>query len=94
MATIRAPYPADPERRRDLFERAVARLARFGTCEGTPDAGAFRGSTPIGGFAGSYRSEAGSDVLEITLTQKPWLVPTSLIEGEVRKRLAAIEPTG
>ena len=62
MATIRVPYPADPERRRDLFERAVAKLARFGTCEGTPDAGAFRGSTPIGAFAGSYRSEPGSDV--------------------------------
>lgn len=90
MATIRVPYPADPERRRDLFDRAVAKLERFGTYEGTPDAGAFRGSTPIGGFAGSYRSEAGSDVLEITLTKKPWLVPSSLIESEVRKRMTQI----
>ena len=39
--------------------RPLAQLARFGTCEGTPDAGTFRGSTPIGGFAGSYRSPAG-----------------------------------
>lgn len=90
MATIRVPYPAEPERRRELFERAVARLARFGTCEGTPDAGDFRGSTPVGAFAGSYRSEPGSESLEITLTKKPWLVPTSLIEGEVRKRMAQI----
>ncbi len=88
MATIRVPYPAEPERRRDLFEQIVAKLARFGTCEGTPDAGDFRGSTPVGAFAGSYRSEPGSETLEITLTRKPWLVPTSLIESEVRKRLA------
>ena len=85
MATIRVPYPADPERRREVFERAAAALANHGRYEGNPDGGAFRGTTPIGALAGSYRSEPGSDVLEIELTEKPWLVPVSLIENEVRK---------
>ncbi len=88
MATIRVPYPADPEGRRDVFEQIVAKLTPFGTCEGTPDSGTLSGSTPIGQFAGSYRSEPGSEVLEIEVTKKPWLVPTSLIEGEVRKQIA------
>ncbi len=88
MATIRVPYPADPQGRRDVFERVVAKLTPFGTCEGTPDAGTLRGSTPIGEFVGSYRSEPGSDVLEIEVTKKPWVVPTSLIEGEVRRQMA------
>ena len=39
MPMIRVPYPADPERRRDLFERVVAKLAPHGEYEGTPDAG-------------------------------------------------------
>ncbi len=90
MATIRVPYPGDPERRRALFEKAAIALARHGTYEGTPDGGTFRGTTPIGGLAGTYRSPAGSEVLEIELTQKPWLVPTSVIEHEVRKFLAKV----
>ncbi len=88
MAIFRVPYPGDPERRRVLFERAAAKLARHGAYEGTPDGGEFRGSTPVGALAGVYRSEPGSEILEIELTEKPWLVPTSLIENEVRKFLA------
>ncbi len=90
MATIRVPYPGDPEHRRALFERASAELARHGIYEGTPDGGRFQGRTPIGGLAGHYRSEPGSETLEIVLTEKPWLVPTSLIENEVRKFLAKV----
>jgi hypothetical protein len=87
MAWIRVPYPADPGRRRELFERAAAVLVRYGSYEGTPDAGFFRGMTPVGGFAGRYHSPEGSTVLEIELTHKPWIVPTSLVEHEVRKFL-------
>jgi hypothetical protein len=90
MAMIRVPYPADPEQRRSLFERAAAKLAKFGRYEGTPDSGTFRGSTPIGEIAGSYRSEAGSETLEIELIKKPWLVPTSLIENEIRKQIVQV----
>jgi hypothetical protein len=90
MSTIRVPYPADPEQRRGLFERAAAKLARFGEYEGTPDAGTFHGRTPFGEFAGSYRSEVGAQELVIELTRKPWLVPTVLIESEVRKHMAQV----
>ena len=90
MALIRVPYPEDPQRRRAVFEKAVAKLIRFGTCEGTPEAGTFRGSTPIGGFAGSYRSVEGSAEIEIELTKKPLFVSTSRIEAEVRKFLAKV----
>ena len=87
MATIRVPYPVDPEQRRSLFERTTAYLASHGQYEGTPDGGSFRGSTPIGRFAGYYRSPAGVGFLEIELTEKPWLVPVSVFEHEVRKLL-------
>ncbi len=90
MSTIRVPYPGDPERRRALFEKAAGLLLRHGTYEGTPDGGTFRGTTPIGGLAGTYRSPEGSEVLEIELTQKPWLVPVSVVENEVRKFLAKV----
>ncbi len=90
MATIRVPYPGDPEERRALFGRAAAVLERHGEYEGTPDGGSFRGTTPIGRFAGHYRSPAGSAVLEIELTHKPWLVPVSMFEHEVRKFLAQV----
>jgi hypothetical protein len=90
MALIRVPYPAEPERRRELFEKVAAILVRHGTYEGTPDEGSFRGMTPVGGFAGRYRSPEGSTVLEIELTNKPWIVPTSLVEHEVRKFLERV----
>ena len=88
MARFQVPYPTDPERRLALFEKAVAKLGRHGTCQGTPDGGTFRGSTPIGRFSGSYRSAAGSDVVEIEFTEKPWLVSLSMIEREVRRFLS------
>jgi hypothetical protein len=87
MATIRVPYPADPDRRRAVFERASDFLGRHGSYQGTPEAGSFQGHTPVGRFAGTYRSLDDSGLLEITLTKKPMLVPTSLVEHEVRKFL-------
>ncbi len=90
MATFRVPYPGDPEQRRSLFGRAVAVLQRHGMYEGTPDGGSFQGTTPIGSFAGHYRSPEGAEFLEIELTQKPWLVPISVFEHEVRKFLAQV----
>ena len=87
MARFRVPYPTDPERRRALFEKAVAKLQRHGSCQGTPEQGSFRGSTPIGRFAGHYRLVDGSDLMEIELTEKPWLISASFIEHEVRRFL-------
>ncbi len=85
MPMFRVPYPVDPERRRQLFEKAVAKLSRHGSCQGTPDAGEFQGSTPIGGFAGRYFSPEGSDVMEVEIHKKPWLVSLAMIESEARR---------
>jgi hypothetical protein len=90
MALIRVPYPEDPADREALFHRAAALLARHGAYEGGPDAGTFHGRTPVGRFAGSYRSPAGSGVLEIHLTKKPLLVPAAVVERELRRLLAFV----
>jgi hypothetical protein len=87
MAVIRVPYPREPEKRRAALDRAMGLLERFGSHEGTTEAGSFHGSTPIGGFAGSYRSLDESNELEIELTKKPWLVSAARIESEIRKFL-------
>jgi len=90
MATIRVPYPGDIEQRRALFERAAAELQRHGEYEGNHNGGSFRGMTPIGRFAGHYRSPEGAEFLEIELIHKPWLVPLSVFEHEVRRFLAQV----
>jgi hypothetical protein len=90
MATIRVPYPGDPAQRQALFDKAIDYLKSHGTYEGNPESGSFQGKSVLGSFVGSYRSPAGSKVLEIELTQKPWLVPISLFEYEVRKILAEL----
>ena len=90
MGVFRVPYPEDPEARRALFQRAIEKLTRHGSYDGTPERGTFRGSTPIGSFAGSYRALDGAGELEIELTKKPWLITTHMVEHEVRKLLARI----
>jgi hypothetical protein len=90
MAVFRIPYPERPEEREALFDRAVAALGKHGSYEGTYSEGTFRGTTPIGGFAGTYRALNGSGEMEIVLTKKPWLVSAHLIEHEVRKHLDKI----
>lgn len=84
MASIRVPYPAEPERRRTLFERLAAELNRFGTYEGTPEEGTFAGKSPVGRVAGRYHSPAGEGWLQIDLIEKPWLIPASVIELQLR----------
>ncbi len=90
MASFRVPYPGDPERRRSLFDRAASILVRYGSYEGTPDGGTFRGNTPVGAFSGVYRSPEGADFLEIELSEKPWIVPVSMVENQVRKFLSTV----
>jgi len=87
---IRIPFPTDPERRRDLFARAAAALERHGSYQGTTDEGTFQGKTPIGEFAGSYRFLPDPGELEIVLSRKPWLVPVSLVEHELRKFITKV----
>lgn len=88
MAVFRIPYPSDPESRRAFFAKAQAMLAGRGVCEGDHDAGTFHGATPIGELAGCYHAPEGADQIEIEITRKPFLVPTSMIESEARKFVA------
>lgn len=88
MATFRVPFPSDPAQREALFARAAARLARHGSYQGTAEAGSFQGHTPVGAVAGTYRTCTDSGTLEITLTRKPRLIPTRLVEHELRRLLA------
>lgn len=88
MRLIRIPYPSEPEARSSLFARAAAMFSRHGTYEGTPEAGRFQSQSPLGRFAGTYR--AVEDALEITLTHKPLLIPTSVIEHELRKLMESL----
>lgn len=90
MAKFRVPWPGDPDHRRDFFERAARVLVRYGSYEGSPDAGSFRGNTPVGAFSGIYYSPEGADFLEIELMQKPWLVPVSVVESQVRSFLTKV----
>ncbi len=87
MSRFRVPYPSDPERRQAIFEKVVAQFQSLGAnCQGTPDEGSFEGSAPfVGRLAGSYRSPAGSDELEIEIREKPAFLSMSRIESEVRK---------
>lgn len=90
MASFRVPFPKDPTERETVFLRAAALLERHGSYQGTPEAGTFQGRTPVGRFAGSYRTCVQTGTLEITLTKKPVFVPTAFIERELRRLLAHI----
>ena len=89
MPTIRIPYPDDPEHRKKSFRRLSALALRFGSIDGTPDGGTFQGSTPIGGYAGSYRCPEGSAEMVVEVTKKPILIGMGRIESELRKLLSA-----
>jgi hypothetical protein len=85
MAVFRVPYPSDPERRRSLFQKALAKFSGHGTCDGDHDAGTFQGASPIGDVVGRYRAEPGGEELEVEILKKPFFVPLTLIESEARK---------
>jgi hypothetical protein len=87
MAVFRVPYPSDPERRRAIFQKALARLSGLGSCDGDHDAGTFRGSSPVGEVVGRYNAAPGAGEIEVEILKKPFLVPASLIESEARKFL-------
>ena len=91
MPTIRVPFPTDPERRQKAFRRLSSMAERFGSIDGTPEAGTFKGSTPIGGYAGSYSCPEGSDEIVVVVDKKPILVGMSRIESELRKLFAKDE---
>ena len=55
-----------------------------GSFDGDVQKGYFAGKTAVGTIRGEYRSLSSSEI-EITITEKPFIVPYSLIEAEIRK---------
>lgn len=62
-------------------------VAVGGSFTGDLQSGAFAGTTPLGTVKGTYIA-AGQRVT-VTLTEKPWLVPTGAIEAKVRAYFGA-----
>lgn len=55
-----------------------------GIFKGTDKAGSFSGNSILGSIQGEYRC-VSPDEIEIIITNKPFLVPYSKIESEIRK---------
>jgi hypothetical protein len=55
----------------------------------TPTEGILRGRTPLGEVAGSYDFHPASGMLHITITEKPFILTMSHIEGQIRQQLDA-----
>jgi len=55
-----------------------------GTFEGTSERGIFHGKSVVGLIKGEYCSVA-DDEIKITIKDKPFIVPHSMIETEIRK---------
>lgn len=57
-----------------------------GQFTGDTNNGQFSGNTPVGAVKGKYVVKNGS--LEITITDKPFLAPMSIIEDKIRNYFA------
>jgi len=69
---------------RKVESQAVSQGGRF---EGTPECGSFGGNSFLGRITGEYKCISNKEI-RITITHKPFVVPNSLIEYEIRKYLA------
>jgi hypothetical protein len=58
-------------------------IGNGGTFEGTHERGIFHGKSVAGLIKGEYCSVAGNEI-KITITDKPFIVPHSMIEAEIR----------
>jgi len=55
-----------------------------GTFQGDGEKGSFSGQTPLGMIRGEYLCLPENEI-SITITSKPFLVPYSMIEAEIRQ---------
>jgi len=62
-------------------------LSHGGSFESTSESGSFGGNSFLGLITGKYSCIANKEI-RITITHKPFIVPYSLIEYEIRKYLA------
>lgn len=55
-----------------------------GTFSGDTEKGAFQGNSIMGPIKGEYCAVSGNEI-RITIKDKPFVVPYSMIEGEIKK---------
>lgn len=55
-----------------------------GTFSGDTEKGVFQGNSVMGPIKGEYCSVSGNE-MRITIKDKPFIVPYSMIEGEIKK---------
>jgi hypothetical protein len=61
--------------------------SKGGSFSGDTKEGQFSGVTPIGNVKGKYTVTANNDI-DITITDKPFLAPMSVIENKIRDYFA------
>lgn len=58
-----------------------------GSFDGNKECGSFEGKSVLGTIKGEYRSISDSEI-EITIKDKPFIIPYSTIESEIKKYLS------
>jgi len=72
----------------DLTRKAkTAITGAGGNFEGGDGGGRFSIATPVGKIIGAYAVEAGSQALQVSITDKPFFISCSQIEGQLKKSL-------
>ena len=61
--------------------------SKGGSFSGDTTQGQFSGVTPVGNVKGKYTVNADKDI-EITITDKPFIAPMSIIENKIRDYFA------
>ena len=61
--------------------------SKGGSFSGDTTQGQFSGVTPVGNVKGKYTVNANKDI-EITITDKPFIAPMSIIENKIRDYFA------
>lgn len=72
----------------DLTRKAkTAITGAGGNFEGDDGVGQFSIATPVGKIVGSYAVEAGSQALQVSISDKPFFISCGQIEGQLKKSL-------
>ncbi len=71
---------------KELIEKGKKAFANMdGSFNGNEEKGEFYLDTPLGKIAGNYEISGGE--MKVELSEKPMMLPCSLVEGEFRKYL-------
>lgn len=70
-----------------IIEKAKQTIAGAnGTLDGSTSDGTFKVASPVGDVLGNYA--VAGNVLKVTITEKPFIAPYSMIEDALRKYLS------